>query len=329
MLGSFRVGAPRLVAAVIFAGFVAGAILAGPTAQDEDTRNLWDTGFAQKRPKAKASGQTRKPARYRRATPPLAAQAKTPAANPAANPATTPPATAQPIAPAAEDAIVGVTVWRLRPSARADATGARILIHEPAKDEDAEWTPERVEADTPIAENQRVRLSIEAPRAGFLYVVDREQYADGTFGKPYLIFPTLRTRGGNNAVSAGSVVEIPAQSDNPIFFTLKRSRGDHVAEVITVLVTPQPLPEVKIGRGVLELPEAQVTQWEARWGARAERIEMAGGAGTAYTEAEKMAGADPSHQLTQDDPLPQTIYRVVTKAGDPVLISVPLRIGQE
>jgi hypothetical protein len=322
MLGSFRVGAALGVAAVI-AFFVAGAIAAGPAAQDDDTRNLWDTGFAQKRPKAKASGQSRKPARYRRATPPLAEQAKTPAANPAAT-----PATPQPIAPLAEDAIVGVTVWRLRPSARVDGTGARILIHEPAKDEDAEWTPERVEADTPIAENQRVRLSIEAPRAGFLYVVDREQYADGTFGKPYLIFPTTRTRGGNNAVSAGSVVEIPAQSDNPIFFTLKRSRPDHVAEVITVLVTPQPLPEVKIGRGALELPETQVAQWEAQWGARAERLELAGGAGTAYTEAEKMAGADPSHQLTQGDPLPQTIYRVVTRPGDPVLITVPLRIGQ-
>ena len=74
MLGSFRAGAPRVVAALVFALFAAGAIAARPGAQDDDTRNLWDTGFAQKRPKAKASGQSRKPARYRRATPPLAEQ---------------------------------------------------------------------------------------------------------------------------------------------------------------------------------------------------------------------------------------------------------------
>ena len=321
MVGSSQTGARRALALLIFALMVAGSAAAGPAIQNDDTRNLWDTGFAQRRPKPKTPSRARKPARYRRATPSLASQAsKTP---PAGTPET--PPSQQPVA---EDAIVGVTVWRLRPSAPADGAAARILVHEPAKEEDVEWTPERIEADTPLSEGQRVRLSIETPRTGFLYVIDRERYADGTYGKPYLIFPTTRTRGGNNAVSAGSIVEVPAQSDNPIYFTLKRSRPDHVAEVITVLVTPQLLPDVKIGRDALELPEAQVAQWEAQWGARAERLEMADGAGKTYTQAEKAAGADPSQQLTQDDPLPQTIYRVAAKPGDPVLITVPLRSAQ-
>jgi hypothetical protein len=32
-----------------------------------------------------------------------------------------------------------------------------------------EWTPERVEADTAFAEGERIRLSIESPRDGYLY----------------------------------------------------------------------------------------------------------------------------------------------------------------
>ena len=78
-----------------------------------------------------------------------------------------------------------------------------------------QYVPVRVAAGEPVAAGQRVRVSIEAPRAGYLYVINREQYADGTMSEPYLIFPTLRTRGGDNAVKAGRVVEIPDQGDNP------------------------------------------------------------------------------------------------------------------
>ena len=55
---------------------------------------------------------------------------------------------------------------------------------------------------------------------------------------------------------------------------------------------------------------------------------MAGGPGTAYTAAEKAAGAAPNQQLTQDDPLPQTIYKVDAKHGAPILVTIPLRIGE-
>src|SRR6266446_6051279 len=72
---------------------------------------------------------------------------------------------------------VGVTVWRLRPSRSSDE-GARVLVQEGLKQ--AEWTPERIEADTPLKIGDRVRLSIESPRPGFLYIIDREQYADGS-----------------------------------------------------------------------------------------------------------------------------------------------------
>jgi hypothetical protein len=277
-----------------------------PPLQEDATRNLWDTGFLQKRPGPTGPGRARKTPRYKRATPPVAAGR-----------------------PRATDAVVGVTIWRLRPSAAPDESTARLLVHEPGTDLDEakSWTPERVDVGTVLEAGQRVRLSVEAPRAGFLYVIDREKYQDGSHSTPRLIFPTLRTRGGDNAVSAGSVVEVPAQRDNPIFFTLERSRPDHVAELITIIVAPKKLEGVTIGNSPVELARGQVADWEARWGAGVERITLEGGVGQAYTPAEKTAGADPGAQLTQDDPLPQTIYRVAVKPGDSILVTVPLPIG--
>ena len=89
-------------------------------------------------------------------------------------------------------------------------------------------------------------MSIEAARTGYLYVVDQEQYADGSKGDPYLIFPTTRTRGGDYSAKAGRVIEIPAQDDTPPYFTLKRTRVDHVGENVIVLVTPTPLEGLTI-----------------------------------------------------------------------------------
>src|SRR5581483_11681349 len=142
------------------------------------------------------------------------------------------------------DTVLGVTIWRLRPP-RVNDTGARLLKHSPSVV--AEWTPVRVGSDAPLSENSLVRLSIEAARTGYLYVIDREEYADGTLGQPYLIFPTTKIRNGNNQVSAGRVIEIPDREDDPIYFKLERSRPDQVGERLTVLVTPQPLGDLAIG----------------------------------------------------------------------------------
>jgi hypothetical protein len=54
---------------------------------------------------------------------------------------------------------------------------------------------------------------------------------------------------------------------------------------------------------------------------------MVGGAGKTYTKTEKEAGAE-GRLLTQEDELPQTLYRITPKPGAPVLISVPLRVGK-
>jgi hypothetical protein len=223
---------------------------------------------------------------------------------------------------------LGITVWRLRPSKQGDS-GARLLVME--NSQSSQWTPERIEVDTPLAVSDRVRISVESPRAGYLYVVDREQYADGSFGDPYLIFPTRRTRGGDNRVRPGKLIDIPAQEDNPSYFTLVPSpgRSDTVAEVLSFIVTPAPLANLAISDQPLKLSPADVAKWEQTWSSEVERFEMNDGAGRAWTNEEKAAGARAgSRLLTQEEPAPQTVYRIATRRTNTILVTVPLRYGR-
>lgn len=219
---------------------------------------------------------------------------------------------------------VGITIWRLRASTTADQ-GPKIPVHEGGGT--TWWTPERTRAGTLFKIGERVRLSVESPRAGYLYVIDREQYADGTLGEPFVIFPTLQARGGNNRVSAGVLIEIPDQGDRIPYFKMTRGRDDQIGEILTVLVTPQPLEEIPITHERPRLSPDQIAQWENIWGAQAELFEMEGGAGAVWTKAEQQAGSVSGRSLTQEEPIPQTIYRVRVKSGNPLLVTVPLRYG--
>jgi hypothetical protein len=221
---------------------------------------------------------------------------------------------------------IGITVWRLRPSLSTD-TGGRVLVLDGSKQ--SEWTPERIEADTPLKLGDRVRLTIESPRPGFLYIIDREQFADGSLGEPMLIFPTLRTRGGDNRVAPGKLIDIPAQEDQYSYFTAQPAgeRRDQIAEVLTIILVTQPLT-LQIGELPLKLSSTQVTGWEKLWGGTAERLELIGGAGRTWTNDEKAAGAAKGRQLTQAGPPPQTVYQVTRRAGGQLLVTVPLRYAR-
>ncbi len=220
---------------------------------------------------------------------------------------------------------LGLTLWRLRPSKPNDS-GARLLVMESSQP--GEWTPERIEADTPLKIGERVRISVESPRAGYLYVVDREQYADGSLGDAYLIFPTTRTRNGDNKVRPGKLIDIPAQEDNPNYFTLvpSPSRSDQVAEVLSFIVTSKPLENLPISERPLKVSKSDIAKWEKIWSSEVERLEMNGGAGQAWTNEEKAASATSSSRLlTQEEPPPQTVYRTFSTSKTAVLVTVPLR----
>jgi hypothetical protein len=217
---------------------------------------------------------------------------------------------AKPAAPAGDVREIGVTVWRLRRATPQDTV--RLLVHETnaAKEE---WTPERIELDTPLADGDRVRVTIESPRAGYLYVIDRERYADGSTGVPHVIFPTMHTSQGDNRVASGRLVDIPSQSDRPPYFTLRASRPDQTGELLTVIVSDQPLAELTPGAEPLQITPAAVESWEKRGSPTlVEHLELAGGAGRAWSKAEQLAAADATRVLTQSAPPPQTVFRIVT-----------------
>ena len=293
----------RVLVAWVMTLCVAGllAVTARQPQDEETTRHLWDTAFINQ---GKQPAAARRPARrnYRIATPRV------------------------PVMGVAADSVIGVTLWRLRPSRPADA-GERMIVQEgPGA---AEWLPERVSSDGKLSEGDRIRVSIEAARTGYLYVTDQEQYADGSKGEPYLIFPTTRTRGGDNAVKAGRIIEIPSQDDSPPYFTLKRSRVDHVGENIIVLVTPAPIEGLAITDKAQRLSDETLASWEKSWGAQTGRLEMEDGNGKPWTRQEKEAGADGTRSLNQDEPAPQTIYyRPGASSGVPVLIKMQLQYAR-
>jgi len=218
---------------------------------------------------------------------------------------------------------IGVTLWRLRPARAND--GPRLLVHE-AAGAPSEWTPERASIDQPLARGDQVRLSVEAPRAGYLYVIDTEQYADGTSGAPTLIFPTKRTRGGDNAVAAGRLIDLPDQDDAPPYFTLQASRADYAGERLTLIVTREPIPDLAIGASPIELARERAAAWEKRGAGAVERLDLVSGAGRGWTRSEQAAARGGGAKLTQQDPAPQTLFRV--QAADPGFVSVQVSLSQ-
>jgi hypothetical protein len=233
---------------------------------------------------------------------------------------------------AAENDLVGLTLWRLRTAPASNAQDRPRLLVQEGKGTTAKttsWKAERVEVGTTFNKDEPVRLSIEVPSEGdhYLYVIDREMLTDGALGEPYLIFPTQRTRGGDNLITAGKLVDIPAATDNPPFFSFKGMQPNVVGERLTMIVSPKPLDLPPLGDGPMKLKVSQVEKWEKDWGGESEKpLEASKLVGKEWTAEEKASANEPQRLLTQGDPLPQTIFRVKGKSAGPLLIVVPLRV---
>jgi hypothetical protein len=223
------------------------------------------------------------------------------------------------------ESALGITLYRLRPSAPSDDPEIRLARGDSGA-LPTEWTPVRVAAGKTFAEGERLLLVIESGRLGNLYVVDQEQYADGSLGVPYLIFPTTRILGGRNRVEPGQVVEVPGWTDQPPYFRLRRSRGDHIGEVLTVIVAAAPIGGIVVGPESTRLSRDWLAPFE-RASASIRRVDMDAGEGQAYSRSEHQASGDHPRLLTHESPPPQTIYRMETTQGNTLVVRVPLTIG--
>lgn len=293
-------------------------ITASVATAQQGTREIVSTDFTKNRPAANESsgalGGTSKPAPkprvYRPVSKPLTTKGTKPPTGRPNKPAPTDPLIAQ----------LGITMWRLRSATSAD--GKRQLIRE--KTEGLAWVPERIAADTLLNDGDRVRISIESPRAGYLYIVDRDLFSGGREGEIKLIFPFA---GEDNYVAPGHLVDIPALDQEPGYFTA-HPRANQVGEMLTLIVTSKPL-NLPLSNKELPISRAQLTEWERIWGGDTEVWEMEGGAGEAWTVAEQQAAAKKgTRQLTRDDPAPQTIYRISTTDVKAMLVNVRLRYGK-
>ena len=140
---------------------------------------------------------------------------------------------------------------------------------------------------------------------------------------------SLVTASGDNSVKTGRVIEIPAQDDSPPYFTLKRTRVDHVGENVIVLVTPTSIESLTITDKAQRLSAETLAQWEKSWGTQTGRLEMANGEGKFWTKQEREAGADRTRSMTESEPAPQTLYyRPGVGSKDPVLIRVQLQYAR-
>ena len=271
-------------------------------AQDQ-SRDIWDSGFRQKRPSSTSKSQA-PPVRYR--------AGKAESSDPAHF----------------TQAALGLTIWRLRPPVSADNSNARILVQDTAAAPSIEFTAERVETATNFHPGDRIRIAVEVPRSGFLYVIDRECYTDDTMGGPVLLFPTRNVNNGDNAVSPGRLVEIPPSHHTAIrALRLTKSGPSHVGEDLLFLIADKPLLEIVPAEGEQQLPISLVTRWDREWSQTGLELSLVGGEHNSLSAAERLASGDPeNHPLSQSDPMPETIVSVAPHPAQPLIVHLHLSL---
>lgn len=212
-----------------------------------------------------------------------------------------------------------MTFWRLRPLTDADGDVPTFPVK--VGDTTEKWAAERVRSSTRFKPGDRVRFTVEASRTGYLYIANREVYADGSTGEAEMIFPTLRTRSGDNHVSAGTLVEIPASADSVPYFTIQPRRPDYAGEELIVVITPNEMPDIEKTLRPQPISRERLEKWY-EWQMGADVYDAEDGEGIAYTRIEADAVENNSRSLTREEPLPQTIYRVRIAKETPLFVII-------
>ena len=230
---------------------------------------------------------------------------------------------------------IGLTVWKLRPALGSDA-GYKLPVNVGGLIN--MWTAERVSTESAFRAGDRIRLAIESPINGYLYVMNSEISGDGNLGPATLIFPA--TANEDNSVSPGMLVDIPDQREPLPYFVMNPKENNYAGEAVAIVISPVRLPVRTDASGVIRngddlfaqnlTADTEVfarTDWSDKVYSSAES-QAACGAKLRQLEREKNSkqpcGAQ-SRQLTREDPLPQAIYRVRHAAGKPAVAFIALR----
>lgn len=194
-----------------------------------------------------------------------------------------------------DDAYLGITIWRLRPSVPSDNPAVRMKL-----EDGQEWTPERVSSRNTLSSGDRIRIGIEAARPGYLYVLGDRYFAR-------VIFPSGTS---DNYVAPGKMVMVPSEKSQPAY--LKFNRYD----TFNVLLAPRPVPSIAVQPMPERIAPEVLADWRTLWGNSVGRL------GPAFPSTNAITPAEASlRQLTQDDPLPQDIYHS-DAPGEPILADI-------
>jgi hypothetical protein len=198
-----------------------------------------------------------------------------------------------------------------------------------------EFAVVRVNQDTVFSVGDKIRLSVESPTTGYLYVANCEVYEDGNFGTPTVVFPTKRTRGGVNFLSVGSPIELPAIDDKPNYFLFTASKSSRkvVAEALVFVVTKSIISDFEVPEDSTELAQNRLETWEKKWAGRTEIWEIDDKEKREYTQAEYESGGEvlsegeesKGRSLKADEPEPHTLYVVKPSSDDGLLFTLILR----
>jgi len=222
-------------------------------------------------------------------------------------------------------AAIGLTVWNLRPSVATDRPSARVIVHPEDAPGEVSLTPVRIAFNLELPRSAKFRIGVESSRGGYLYVVDQEQFGATGLGPPQLVFPTTRIRSGNNRVGPGELIELPPSDIRTPYWELRSSHTDYDGELLTVAITPEPIPGLTITDRPLALDGDTVKRWQAAW-AHSVRPLFTDATGATPTDAELQVRNVMGRRLGQDDPLPGALYVVDAKPAASFLIQAVIKV---
>jgi hypothetical protein len=214
---------------------------------------------------------------------------------------------------------LGLTIWRKDKNAPAESGGKGV---------DAPLS--RADDGALFRVGDKVRFGVEPlTQGGYLYIIDREQFSDGTQGPATLVFPAKNTYHGKNWALPGAPLLVPGPNS---YFTINVwSAGKSLAaDVFTVILSPVPLlAEEQLGDSKLPLSDETVRLWEQMCSEENYSATLQGGAALRQSEAERSSGAkgvdNPAATLTQADLPPQQVYQATVKPGQAMLVRFSLR----
>ena len=233
---------------------------------------------------------------------------------------------------------IGVTIWKLRPPAEGE--NGYFFSVDDGNNGRVRWLAERVSPDTVFAPRDPLRFAVESSVPGYLYVIGRETYSDGTFGTPYPIFPTEPS--DDNSVRPGMLFDFPDQREDVAYLRLNPKKENYTGEIMTVIISPKPLTIIKLDKDGNVRDSDELRDLEL--GAQVELFTRTDTGDRIYSTAESAAACgvkarklerDKSagkgcgtNGLTREESLPQSIYQVKAPAGQPAVAFVKLAVRQ-